>query len=360
MPSVLEKPAVPYSIFCREVRTHMHEKQYARINFKINVGLNKLDNSSIVSLYEDMVTKVSEGIPYYEKKLQLLQQYKEHYKALESTDEDLWERDSDIGELGELDSNIEEYGVDANNLESNLQGELVREARYLSLLQSMLSDARGLSHLCSLDTVQLIAAAKSNYPYAKLIMNTPELLGKIPNKEFANITHSDRQIAHSLAQILASQEYTHELHSIFMELRKQVSGEDEDFIIQQQDECLTQLLLKVKQYIEAKIDRGIRDKKNPWALGYFGSRYQLTHRGQMVEVPQGIYEIQSHLSDLGKIPPQQILASLQTTIQSKLDDIADDSIMNQIIKFVNYLFGRARSQETIDEYQHMSTMGLIP
>ncbi len=347
MTGTLENPKVPYAEFYATVRKHMFEKAFGRQRLTNDVQAYGTDYESIIPLYEGMISLVGRETLYYEEKLDVLRRYKEKYKELEREEQ----------ETGTLGKSIADYGEDLRSLETNLSNELARQAKYLSALQAKLADARALTHLFSLSDEQLLAEAKSNKASVQLILKTPQLLARIPDEEFANITHNDGEIARPLAKILTSREYTLDLHNKFLGLQEQLSTSDDlSFITQQEADCLTVLLRKIDAYIDGKIERAQQEKRSPWALGYFGSRYKWEKGEQQISVPQGIYELKTHLKEIGKIPPQQILDNLKTTIQTKLNDIEDDSFFNLIRRFVNYLFGCARSQETISDYRHISTL----
>jgi hypothetical protein len=271
-----------------------------------------------------------------------------------------------IGEVNQqiaLDQNrlkdVAFYGEDGEALKSRITNQIARQNRYLEELKSALAKTESLKLLFSLNPDQLIEEAKKEKSSVLLILQTPELMAKIPNSEIEHINHQDSETIKSLATILAAREYAFETPGIYASLKQQLQSEaDQLFIAEKENESIRNLLIKMNNYLDKKIEKALNEDKQPWAIGYFGSRYKLNKNAKEVSVPQGIYELKTHLDQLTKTPPSQILANIQTILHTKIEEAHDESIFQQFKRFVSSLFGYRRSQQTINEYEHLEQVCL--
>ena len=198
---------------------------------------------------------------------------------------------------------VESYGEDGEELKSPITNELARLNKYLQELESQLSRTTSLKFLFTLKSGELYQEAVKNKSSALLIIQSPELIKKIPNYQIAHVTHQDSEMIQLVASILVSREYTFELPNIFAALKQQVTAEsDQNFIKEKENQVIRKLLLKINSYLDHKIEQALKGNTNPWALGYFGSRYKLNQGDKKVSVPQGIYELKEQLNQLEKFP----------------------------------------------------------
>ncbi|KTC85115.1 hypothetical protein [Legionella brunensis] len=249
---------------------------------------------------------------------------------------------------------VEQYGEDGESLKELINLELARQQKFIKEIESQLSAANILISLLALSHDELLAEAKRNKSSALFITRIPQLIAKISNSEIKDITHQDEEIVKSLASILVSREYTFETAQIFTFLKQQVETPfGKQFIIDQENQSIRTLLLKIDNYLNQKIEQALKGKNDPWSLGYFGSRYKLNKDGKQVSIPHGIHELKAHLALLDKISPSQILERMQETLHMKLNDIHDESIFTQFKRLVSYIFGCHRSEDMIQEYEFL-------
>lgn len=289
----------------------------------IKVDSFKNDLEELIPLYNWMIMEVNKQNSFYQNKL--------------------------IG--------IEHYGIDGELLQLRINNTLFDQNKYLKGLKSQLSIAEHLLSLFPLNSSELFEEAKKNRSSALLIIQTPKLIAKIPDSQLKEITHQDKEIARALATTLLSREYTVEIAKIYTVLKQQFEdGPDKNFITDKENENIYKLLLKINNYLDKKIAQSLNETAHPWTLGYFGSGYKLIKDDKKIPVPQGIYELKTHLDQLGKVAPSQILAKIQTTLHAKQEEIRDESIWKQIQRFVSYILGYHRSKNTIQEYKHLDEL----
>ncbi|QLZ69903.1 hypothetical protein FOLKNPGA_02703 [Legionella sp. PC1000] len=254
------------------------------------------------------------------------------------------------GKLTEAES----YEEDKETLQGRINTEIARQKRELEKLQLQLLQIKSLKFLFSLNPLELFQEALKNKSSALLIIKNSTLIAKISNDQMLLMTHQDPEIIKSLASIVATREYTFATPNIFAALKQQVQAEpDQRIIVEKENAAIRDLLLKINNYLDKKIEKAVKGNANPWALGYFGSRHQLDKGDKKVPVPQGIYELKEHLNQLGKILPSNILTKMQNTLQIKNVESKDESLFQQFKRLISYLFGYAQSEQTIKEYEYL-------
>ncbi|WP_454784333.1 hypothetical protein [Legionella sp. WA2024007413] len=278
------------------------------------------DHDALIELYEQMMETVQEQATVYE----------EHLKAAEIYTNNTWE------------------------LNPRIAREIDRQKEYREKLQLKLVQIKSLKFLFSLDPSGLIEEALKNKSSALLIIQTPKLIAQIPNHQLPDMTRQDPELIKSLAQVLGGREYTFELSNLFTRLKQQAQNEvDNVFIVEKENSAIRDLLLKINKYLDKKIDQALNQNSPPWALGYFGSRHKINRNDKKVPVPQGIYELKTHLEQLNQFSPSEILAKMQNTLQIKNQDKQDESLLQQFKRLISYLLGYCQSPETSAEYEYL-------
>lgn len=312
-----------FDVFKKQIEQYFSNVLFFKYVHKNKVTALENEPDDLAALYQRMIERINEQNLYYQNKLRL----------------------------------VDYYGEDGEALKSRITNELGRQKKYLNEIKSQLSLAQSLARLFTLKSNELFEEAKSNKSTASLIIKTPKLVAQISDAQMESITHQDPEMVKGLATILSSHEYTSESAKIYSKLREQVTAEaDISFITEKENEAIRKLLININNYLDEKIARSSRLNINPWSLGYFGSSHKLSKEDKVISLPQGIYELKSHLALLENTPPIQILALIKNTLKSKHDEIHDESILSQIKRFVSYIFGYHRSQNTIQEYSHLDDL----
>ena len=318
---------VAFEKFTRQYRNYLHETGYFKERRRRAVE-NQQDPAALIKIYEDTIKGILEQNSFYQQQSRDVMDF--------------------VGDEVEI--------AEALNLQGRIERELERQAQYLKKIESALATTRALIFLSSLSPEQLLVEAKTNKDSALLITQTPDLIAQIPIAEYEFITHQDSAIILSLASILALRQHSPDVTAAFTGLTAQAAPDDIGTIAEQEGLAIRHLLYNMKVYLDEKITSAKRQQHSPWKLGYFGSGYTWSE----VEIPQGIYELRTLLALLDQPSTEQttaqILAAVKTTIDSKLNDIEDTSILNQFKRFVSYLFGFHRSQQTINEYQYLDQL----
>ncbi|WP_131779095.1 hypothetical protein [Legionella bozemanae] len=283
------------------------------------------DHDALIELYEQMMVTIRGQITIYQEKLK------------------------------EADS----YEEDRETLQQRISNEIARLNRYLEKLQEQLIQIKSLKFLFSLSPPELFQEALKNKSSALLIIKNSTLIAKISNDQMLLMTHQDPEIIKSLASIVATREYTFETPHIFAALKQHVQAEsDKGFIGEKENAAIHDLLLKINNYLDKKIENAVKGNATPWALGYFGSRHQLNKGDKKVSVPQGIYELKGHLDQRDKIPASDVLIKMQNTLQIKNAERKDESMFQQLKRLISYLFGYAQSEETLKEYEYLEQVAI--
>lgn len=254
---------------------------------------------------------------------------------------------------------IDAYKEDGEQLKQRMMSELNRQYQRIEDYQQKISQAQSLQFLCSLAPAQLLAEAKKNKSSVVLILQTPQLIARIPELEFAQITHQDSDISKKFASVLASREYTPTIAKTYAALKQQVhTHADHNFIINEENKAVHRLLLKMRHYLDKKIEQALHQSTPSWSLGYFGSRYHWQQDNKKTAIPQGIHKLKSSLELLDQNSAIEKLDQIQLILQTKLEEIHDNSFFNAMKRFISYLFGYARSQATIADYEHLNQMSI--
>ncbi|QMT61022.1 hypothetical protein [Legionella sp. PC997] len=319
---VTQAPALSLFEFKMQFTNYMKECAIFKINAERNIAELELRNEydALIGLYEKMMGVVKNQVIVYEEKLQAAEAY------IHST----WE------------------------LNPRITNEIVRQKKYIEKLQLQLVQIKSLKFLFSLDSSGLIEEALKNTSSALLIIQTPKLIAQIPNHLLPDMTCQDPELIKPLAHVLASREYTFELSNLFTRLKQQAQNEvDNAFIVEKENSAIRDLLVKINKYLDKKIDQALNQNSPPWALGYFGSRHKINRNDKKVPVPQGIYELKTHLEQLNQFSPSEILAKMQNTLQIKNQDKQDESLLQQFKRLISYLLGYCQSPETSAEYEYL-------
>ncbi|CEK11180.1 hypothetical protein [Legionella hackeliae] len=271
--------------------------------------------------------------------------------------ETIKEVNEQIAFVGAQSVQAKKFGEDGTDLCMRMNNEIGRQRKYIQSLETQLAEKQLIATLHSLNADQLFEETKSNKAAALLVARIPEFAAKIANSQLPLLTHQDPELVKAFTTVLTSREYTLEAATVYGSFRKLVDLEsDKLFIDNQENESIRQLLVKISEYLEKKLNTSIQMKTIPWSLGYFGSRHKLMHKNQSIAVPQGIFELKTQLQQLEKSSPRQILSHIQATISKKMDKICDESVLNQIKRFISHLFGYHQSQDTRQDYQYLNEL----
>ncbi|HHT0592109.1 TPA: hypothetical protein ACTXXA_001779 [Legionella anisa] len=318
---VAETPTLSLFEFKTKFTNHIKTCAIFKLNSEKRIAELELNNDhdALIELHKQMMVTIREQITVYEGKLQEAEYYYEEW-----------------------------------TLQKRITNEIARQKRYIEKLELQLSQIESLKFLFSLSPFELFEEALKNKSSALLIIKNPKLIAKISNDQMLHMTHQDTQIIKSLASIVATREYTFATPNIFSALRQHVQAEsDQLFIVEKENAAIRDLLLRINNYLDKKIETALKGNSNPWALGYFGSRHQLDKGDRKVSLPQGIYELKGHLNQLDKILPSDILTKMQNTLQVKNVESKDESLFQQFKRLISYLFGYAQSEQTIKEYEYL-------
>lgn len=191
-------------------------------------------------------------------------------------------------------------------LKLQIKTEIKRQTTYVERLNLELDKIRCIARLGQLDAEDLLREAQENRDSALLIIETPELFTLIPIEQVESIIHQDDEIAKALASALETREYSSQLAQIYAVLKEQDAS-----LVAHENNCIRSLLVKMDNHLDAKLNESVKEGREPWSLGYFGSRYRITHHNTQVAVPQGVYEIKTQLAALNSAdhPPDQLLNS---------------------------------------------------
>jgi hypothetical protein len=306
--------------FKEQYEQHLRNSLFFRHNNTKNIAELKNDHAALIVLYQKMIERVNEYILFYQNKLRV----------------------------------INLFGDDGDALKSRINSALAREQRYLNDLKSQLAIAQSLAPLFSLKTEQLFEEAKKNKASALLIFQTPKLLEQLSLAQMVLCTHQDSELVKTVATILASHEYSHENAKMYIDLKEQLTSDaDKDFVTSKENEVIRKLLVNINNYLDDKINPNAKENKSSLSLGYFGSRHKVITADKSVSVPQGIYELKVHLALLDEVPSIEILTKIKTTLKSKQEEIHDESFIAQVKRFVSYILGYHRAQNTIEAYNHL-------
>ena len=252
---------------------------------------------------------------------------------------------------------INHFGDDGEVLKSRITNELARQKKYLEHIESQLESTQHLIRLLGLNAEQLFEEAKNNKSSVLLIIKTPQLFTQISVAQMEFITHQDPEIIKRICDIVSLREYTSEVVTSYKSLKKQLTTDTErEYIATTENAAIRSLLLKIDNYLDEKLKPSTKANTYPWSLGYFGSRHKVKSVDGFVAVPQGIFEIKAHLALIDTTPPIEILDKIQATLKTKLDEIHDESFFAQVKRFVSYLLGYQRSENTIKEYNHLDEL----
>ncbi|KTD74239.1 hypothetical protein [Legionella tucsonensis] len=325
--NLVKPPTLSLFEFKTKFTDHMKVCAIFKLNSEKRIAELELNNdhNALIELYEQMMVTVRGKIAVYQEKLKEAECYEENRESLQE----------------------------------RITNEIASQNRYLEKLQLQLLQIKSLKFLFSLSLFELFQEALKNKSSALLIIKNPTLIAKISNDQMILMTHQDAEIIKSLASIVATREYTFTTHNIFAALKQQVQTEsDKGFLVEKENAAIRDLLLKINNYLDKKIEKAVKENNNPWALGYFGSRHQLDRGNKKVSVPHGIYELKGHLDQLDKIPASDILIKMQNTLQIKYADRNDKSLLQQFKRLISYLFGYAQSEETIKEYEYLEQVSI--
>lgn len=290
---------------------------FSRKNYEDKIAANTHDLKLIDNLYQKMIEEIREQICTTEEMLTQVAPYK-YNKTLKGRME---------RELERQNKRIEESHLQLNLFHKTPQ--------------------------------ELLKQAKQDKFSALFIIQTPPLIAQIPDNQLEYITHQNNEIIKKLASLLASHEYTPTIAKIYATFTQQVSDEkDKNFVMNQENKVIKSLLLSINNYLDKKIKQSLNPLSTSWSLGYFGSRYKWHSNNKKLPIPQGIYELKSHLALLEKRPPKEILNRIQSTLKTKLEEIHDDTFFQQVKRFVSYLFGYYRHQNTIKDYEYLNELCL--